>query len=425
MAQTLPSGIKTFDASDTVNRAAFNENWNTVDSQLANKPNKSDLVFNVKDFGAKGDDSDDTSAIQAAINAARAVGGVVRFPSVPYWYRITDTLDIPSSVRLIGDNWSFNGSTLLRFYMDGKAMNRPAIKVHGAQNVHIENLYVQNMGTQLRDGIAIDGSVGGNNAFVSCHNVISSGWGKNFYVNNTWMVSFRDCYGKAGTYGWYVAGGTITTCLIDHCYAESNTQDGYFLNGAYYSTFIGAASDFCNIGFNIFDSHTVSLVGCGCEETKATAINLVGSTVVIDGFASVANGTDTDINYGTMLNANNCRLSVRGLYEHTLASPNSKIASVVINDGTTGDYVSCRELLQIIYPKNGRFLFNGQAFSSGLPSATGWKSEDIGKVVYNHAATEQGSSPNKYVVYGYRRMTVGNGNTLGTDWLALRALTGN
>lgn len=69
--------------------------------------------WNVKDFGAKGDYStDDTDAIQAAMNAAvatsaglagvgPAVGGIVYFPKG--WYQITAVLDVPATgVQLHG-----------------------------------------------------------------------------------------------------------------------------------------------------------------------------------------------------------------------------------------------------------------------------------------------------------------------------------
>lgn len=381
-------------------------------------------AYNVKDFGAKGDDTDDTAAFQAAIAAAATTGGTVIVPSVQYWYRITDTLDIPDSVTLVGHNWTFNGSSILKFFMDGKPLTSPAIKVHGVENVHFGNLYILNGGIELRDGLAIDGS-SGMNSFVSARNIIVTGFGKNFYVNNTWLVSFRDCYGKGGTYGWYVAGGTITTCLIDHCYAESNAQDGYYISGAYYSTLISSATDFCNKGYHFSSANAVTMIGCGCEGAKATAIDIAASTLVIDGFTSVGNGTDTDINYATVLNAVNSFINVRGVYEQSIASPNSKISTISLNSGVTGEYVTCKEMLPIYYPKNGRFLFNGQAFTAGVPTATGWLSTDIGKVVYESAPVQAGTSPNKYVIFGYQRLTAGNGNALNTDWLALRALTGN
>jgi hypothetical protein len=66
--------------------------------------NKLRDVVSVKDFGAKGDNStDDTAAIQAAINAAEAAyRGVVYFPRG--LYRISASLQLPSHVTLRGDS---------------------------------------------------------------------------------------------------------------------------------------------------------------------------------------------------------------------------------------------------------------------------------------------------------------------------------
>lgn len=60
--------------------------------------------FNVKSFGAVGDGMhDDTSAIQAALDAARDKGGVVYVPTTSAYYRTTDRLFVWNDETLRGD----------------------------------------------------------------------------------------------------------------------------------------------------------------------------------------------------------------------------------------------------------------------------------------------------------------------------------
>jgi len=70
----------------------------TVDSKLKD-------IISVKDFGATGNGStDDTAAIQAAINAARAVRGAVYFPpnNASQFYKITAPLTCDGPITIIG-----------------------------------------------------------------------------------------------------------------------------------------------------------------------------------------------------------------------------------------------------------------------------------------------------------------------------------
>lgn len=59
---------------------------------------------------------------------------------------------------------------------------------------------------------------------------------------------------------------------------------------------------------------------------------------------------------------------------------------------------------------------------SSVPTGGPWA---IGDFVRNSAPVEAGTTPNKYVVLGWSRITNGTGNVLNTDWLECRALTGN
>ena len=61
-------------------------------------------VFNVKAFGAKGDLSDDTQAIQNAINAAIAARGTLYFP--PGNYLVSSTLTVNGDLVVKGAGWT-------------------------------------------------------------------------------------------------------------------------------------------------------------------------------------------------------------------------------------------------------------------------------------------------------------------------------
>lgn len=405
---------------------------NATDAQLADTTKKIGFIRNVKEFGAKGDGStDDTAAFQMAINSLGSQGGCLYVPRG--YYIITDTLVINRPIELIGEGYSWSdGTTILSIRMDGKPIDSPGIKIHSTQSVHIEGFYIINNGEELRDGISIDGYNDGAfdqmAGFITIERCHVNGFRYNFFVRHSWFIHFTDCHAMNGTFGWHIAGspGTITTVYCDHCIASDNTLRGFYVNGAYYTTLISCASDKQDIAYKLSNAENVVMIGCASESTINTAIDIDNSTVVIDGFTSVESGTGSDNNFATMLNVSSGRISARGFSEITIPPDTTKIASVAIASSVTGSYeTSGAEVLRVVTPKNGRFIRDGQIYTEGVPTAIGWKVDDIGKIVYDNNAVEQGTSPNKYIIYGYRRMTAGDGNVLGTDWLPLRALTGN
>jgi len=64
-----------------------------------------------------------------------------------------------------------------------------------------------------------------------------------------------------------------------------------------------------------------------------------------------------------------------------------------------------------------------QALTFGaLPAQSTWK---VGDVVFLSSPVQAGTTPNKYMIVGWQRVTNGTGNVLNTDWLERRVLTGN
>lgn len=84
------------------------DNWGAILNEYLQYEHKADGthnfgVFNILTFGAKCDGvTDDTPAIQAALNAAAPVGGVVWLPPGPNAYRCNGSLTIPRHVTLKG-----------------------------------------------------------------------------------------------------------------------------------------------------------------------------------------------------------------------------------------------------------------------------------------------------------------------------------
>jgi hypothetical protein len=48
-----------------------------------------------------------------------------------------------------------------------------------------------------------------------------------------------------------------------------------------------------------------------------------------------------------------------------------------------------------------------------------------GQFVKNNSVVESGTTPNKFTVLGWERLTTGTSHTLNTDWREMRCLTGN
>ncbi len=101
------SGLSTTNANATISLNWHPALHNDADAAInrIEAEIRTGTVFNVKHYGATGDfGTDDTAAIQAAIDAVPVGGGVVYFPHG--WYRLTGSLVLKNNVVLRGRGYS-------------------------------------------------------------------------------------------------------------------------------------------------------------------------------------------------------------------------------------------------------------------------------------------------------------------------------
>lgn len=234
--------------------------------------------INVRHKGAKGDGTtNDTAAIQAAIDAAATLGeGIVFFPAGTYI--INAALNISSRVQLLGVAASFttNGSTIKQTSTTLDAF-RATNTTTGITNVTIKNLRIEGPGSGSGNGIYLKntGNAGSHPPFTywNLENVYITGFGgygfnaESLIVSTLTTVIVESC-----TNGFYLNGGadgdysTVNTSITFlNCYANGCTTIGYNVRQSTYISFSSTATDSCGTGHVIDGSNSITFVGSGCE----------------------------------------------------------------------------------------------------------------------------------------------------------------
>lgn len=192
-------------------------------------------VFTVTEFGAVGDgETDDTEAIQAALDAAgSAGGGTVYIPAGTYGLTRSDesgkyAITIPAKTRLLGAGIDSTTLKLLDDAPDDVAL----IRVDGVS--HVEIAYMTLDGNNARDLATVNGEnegidvkeLAGDATHLRFHDLrifdtaqegIDLDGGTDILIEN---VHIHDCWGT----GIHSSGGatnvTVSKCLIESCAQE-------------------------------------------------------------------------------------------------------------------------------------------------------------------------------------------------------------
>jgi len=240
----------------------------TIDSKLED-------IFNVKDFGAKGDNStDDTAAIQACINAAEAAyRGVVLFPRG--LYRISASLQLPSFVTLRGETkegcWITNqGAPLNVPHVVNKS---PAALIYAA----IEDLSFL-YGTY---GVKID--VTTEVAGLRFQNVeFFSHTEASFYCNKLLQTStFTNCNFSTSKYGVRVPAFTSNANTFVNCGFLVNTEACVDLYVSEVNNFISCRFEQGGVAgkptIKVYQAKSLNFTGCYFEATNSILLQETGS----------------------------------------------------------------------------------------------------------------------------------------------------
>ncbi len=258
-------------------------------------------TVNVKDFGAKGDGvTDDTAAIQAALNAAEPGRGTVLVPDPQpnQFYNTTAPIRWPSGVNIRGSFRIFhagapspwatgyqledhpsikkttNTTVAITPYEGGAAVARdcvfyvdkdPVSNIFG-QSTKITGLAIVGAGSSLVEyGIYAEAAGG-----IVIEDVDVAHTKYSFYGRNIWTSRFVNSrfFGR-----FYVDRGTSLSIINS---ASGSSQDGFggwHLRNVIYSSMVSATSDHAHDSAYTFFGTSLTMVGCGCENALSPNAN--------------------------------------------------------------------------------------------------------------------------------------------------------
>lgn len=219
------------------------------------------------DYGAAGNGTtDDTTALQNAINGVSAAGGgTLFFPAGTF--KISAALTLPNGVSLLGV-----GQNVSVINQTSTTANAITYNPSTLNYMSIENLSITGPGSGSGIGVLIEANSGSTNVnSCSFQDVTISGFGSHGFE----LVTGVGCslntvnVSSVGGHGIFLSGGTgntLTNCFIT---GGASTQQGFQLTSVNYTTLNGCKAFSCGGGYTISGGSANAITGCGADTIVA------------------------------------------------------------------------------------------------------------------------------------------------------------
>lgn len=217
--------------------------------------------YNVVSYGAVGNGTtDDTTAIQNAINAAHsAKKGTVYFP--PGIYKISSTLTIYTGVSLVGAGSAASIINQVTTSANG-------ITAVDAGALTIQNLRINGPASGSGVGISMSHSSANNVPYLTFIGLKVVNFGSHgIFIHTAIVSSFIDVVCETnGGYGFNFDSSSTSLSFVS-CYGNGNSTGGYRVSQSVYINFSACAADSNPIGYLIDGTQGVALTACGAESS--------------------------------------------------------------------------------------------------------------------------------------------------------------
>lgn len=339
-----------------------------ADGRPANWKKKARDVLNVKDFGAKGDGStDDTAAIQAAIDYAVAAGRrSVYFPAGTYIVTSPLHAQVETGTTTVGGSTKSRYAYGMGLTLRGEQVGKTVLRKTG------QTTYTIPANNNINGGSAVDtvlffGGTEGTGLYVSDLSIENASTGECYAIYATrarcvlerlnvctnshgiylygWLNNLTDIIITAKEKGLWVANATSTVC--NKVFA-AGCNNPYYLVSAYYSTLISCCADSCTGSIWTLKG-SVTMSGCGSESKGADRyIDLLDDTRVdthgLYLYDLEAPSGSTGTNKALFRMASRCVLNVDGIQLAGTASTQG-VQNALLECGTASVTFAVQDIL--------------------------------------------------------------------------------
>lgn len=339
-----------------------------ADGRPASWKKKARDVLNVKDFGAKGDGTtDDTAAIQAAIDYAVAAGRrSVYFPAGTYIVTSPLHAQVETGTTTVGGSTKSRYAYGMGLTLRGEQVGKTVLRKTGQATYTIPANNNINGGSTV-DTTLFFGGTEGTGLYVSDLSIENASTGECYAIYATrarcvlerlnvctnshgiylygWLNNLTDIIITAKEKGLWVANATSTVC--NKVFA-AGCNNPYYLVSAYYSTLISCCADSCTGSIWTLKG-SVSMIGCGSESKGADRyIDLLDDTRVdahgLYLYDLEAPSGSTGTNKALFRMASRCVLNVNGIQLAGTASTQG-VQNALLECGTASVTFAVQDVL--------------------------------------------------------------------------------